>query len=59
MTARMRRVNQSVREVLSDSLTGLNDPRIRLITITGVDTTPDLRQATVYVSVLGSERRRR
>ena len=59
MSARMRRVNQSLREVLSDSLGGLNDPRIRLVTITGVDTTPDLRQATVFVSVLGSERRRR
>jgi ribosome-binding factor A len=59
MSGRMRRVNQSLREVLSDSLGGLNDPRIRLVTITGVDTTPDLRQATVFVSVLGSERRRR
>ena len=59
MSGRMRRVNQALREVLSDSLGGLNDPRIRLVTITGVDTTPDLRQATVFVSVLGSERRRR
>jgi ribosome-binding factor A len=59
MTARMRRVNESVREVLSDSLIGLNDPRIRLVTITGVETTPDLRQATVFVSVLGPERRQR
>src|SRR6185503_17368030 len=32
--------------------------RIGFITVTGVDTSTDLRQATVYVSVLGSERKR-
>jgi ribosome-binding factor A len=44
--------------VLSEELVELNDPRIRLVTITAVDTSPDLGQARVYVSVLGSERRR-
>jgi ribosome-binding factor A len=54
--ARMRRVNEAVREVLSSQLAlGLKDPRIGFVTVTGVDTSPDLRAARVYVSVLGSE----
>jgi ribosome-binding factor A len=59
MTERMRRVNESVRQVLAESLPDLKDPRIGLVTVTGVDTTPDLRQATVFISVLGSSRKRR
>jgi len=55
----MRRVNESVRQVLAEALPELKDPRIGLVTVTGVDTTPDLRRATVYVSVLGSARKRR
>ena len=58
MSGRMRRVNEALREVLSEGLGALKDPRIGFVTITGVDTSPDLRQATVYVSVLGSERKR-
>jgi ribosome-binding factor A len=54
----MRRVNESVRQVLAEAVGSLKDPRIGLVTITGVDTTPDLRHARVFVSVLGSERRR-
>jgi ribosome-binding factor A len=59
MSERMRRVNESVRQVLADALPELKDPRIGLVTVTGVDTAPDLRHATVYVSVLGSGRKRR
>lgn len=55
----MRRVNESVRQVLAEALPELKDPRIGLVTVTGVDTTPDLRHATVFVSVLGSTRKRR
>ena len=58
MTERMRRVNESIREVLAESLGELKDPRIGFVTITGVDTSTDLRQARVYVSVLGSKRKR-
>jgi len=58
MTERMRRVNESVRQVLAEALPELKDPRIGLVTVTGVDTSPDLRQAVVYVSVLGSEKKR-
>jgi len=54
--ARMRRVNEAVREVVSAHIAGdLKDPRIGFVTVTGVDTSPDLRHARVYVSVLGSE----
>ena len=58
MSDRMRRVNAAVREVLSEAVGELKDPRIGFVTVTGVQTTPDLRQAVVYVSVLGSERKR-
>lgn len=55
----MRRVNESVRQVLAEALPELKDPRIGLVTVTGVDTATDLRHATVYVSVLGSTRKRK
>jgi ribosome-binding factor A len=55
----MRRVNEAVREVLSARIAeGLNDPRIGFVTLTSVDTSPDLRHARVYVSVLGDEAER-
>jgi ribosome-binding factor A len=54
----MRKVNELLREVLSESLLDLKDPRIGFVTITAVRTSTDLRQATVYVSVLGSKRKR-
>ena len=54
----MRRVDEAVHQVLAEAIRELKDPRIGFATVTGVRTTPDLRQATVYVSVLGSERRR-
>src|SRR5947208_5716345 len=59
MPDRMRRVNESVRELLSEAVLELKDPRIGFVTITGVQTSPDLRQATVFVSVLGSEKKRK
>ena len=54
----MRRVNESVRQVLSESVGDLKDPRIGFVTITGVETSPDLRHAKVFVSVLGSAKKR-
>jgi ribosome-binding factor A len=54
----MRRVNESVRQVLSEAVGELKDPRIGFVTVTGVETSPDLRQARVYVSVFGSEESR-
>jgi ribosome-binding factor A len=58
MTERMRRVNESLREVLAASVLELKDPRIGFVTVTGVETSPDLRHARVFVSVLGSETKR-
>jgi ribosome-binding factor A len=55
-SGRMRRVNEAMREVLSDVLTkDVKDPRVGFVTITDVKTSPDLRHARVYVSVLGEE----
>src|SRR2546421_3223135 len=54
----MRRVNEAVREVVSQGLGELKDPRIGFVTVTGVETSPDLRHARVFVSVLGSESKR-
>jgi ribosome-binding factor A len=58
MTERMRRVNEAVRETLAEAIGELKDPRIGFVTITAVKTSTDLRQARVYVSVLGNERKR-
>ena len=55
----MRRVNEAVREVVSEGVGELKDPRIGFVTVTGVETSPDLRHARVFVSVLGSEAKRK
>ena len=53
-TERMRRVNEVMREVIGDSIASdLEDPRIGFVTVTAVETSPDLRSARVFVSVLG------
>jgi len=54
--SRMRRVDEAVRAVLSDAITQeIKDPRVGFVTVTAVKTSPDLRHARVYVSVLGDE----
>ena len=58
MSERMRRVNESIRQVLSEAVPELKDPRIGFVTVTGVNTAADLRHAVVFVSVLGSEKKR-
>jgi ribosome-binding factor A len=55
----MARVNEVVREALADSLERLSDPRLGLVTVTGVDVSADLRHATVYYSSLEAARRPR
>ena len=58
---RMRRVDEAIREVLSDSLGpagDLQDPRIGFVTVTDVKTSADLRHARVYVTVLGNDKQR-
>jgi ribosome-binding factor A len=51
----MRRVDEAVREVLGEAVThDLKDPRVGFVTVTEVRTSPDLRQARVFVSVFGT-----
>jgi ribosome-binding factor A len=54
---RSLRVNQVLRQVLAEELERLADAdeRLRLVTVTAVDTTPDLRHATVYLSSLSED----
>ena len=55
----MRRVNEVLREVIGAAIASdLNDPNIGFVTVTSVETSPDLRSAKVFVSVLGSEEER-
>ena len=49
---RIARVNEVVRETLAEEVERLSDPRLGLVTITGVDVSPDLRHATIYYSAL-------
>ena len=55
MGHRLLKVNESIKEILSSVITseGLKDPRVGFVTVTGVETSPDLRYAKVFVSVLG------
>jgi ribosome-binding factor A len=56
--ARMRRVDEALREVVAATVSELADPRLGFVTVTGVETSPDLRTAKVYVSVLGDSTER-
>ena len=53
---RMRRVNEALKEIIGSALAGdIKDPRIGFVTLTGVDTAPDLSHAKVYFSVYGKK----
>lgn len=54
----MRRVDEAVRQVLSEEIPRLKDPRVGFVTVTGVKITSDLEHAQVWVSVYGTERQR-
>ena len=56
MGHRLLKINESIKETLSSVITveGLKDPRVGFVTVTGVETSSDLRHAKVFVSVLGS-----
>jgi ribosome-binding factor A len=52
----MRRVNEALKEIIGSALSQqLKDPRIGFVTLTGVDTAPDLSRAKVFVSVYGKQ----
>lgn len=52
---RMPKVNSTLREVLADEVERMNDSRLEMVSITGVETAPNLRHAIVYIDALGSE----
>ena len=52
---RTDRVNELLREVLADEVSRIDDEQLSLLSVTGVDTEPDLRHATVYLSSLPDE----
>lgn len=56
--SRMARVNEVVREVVALELERLSDERIGFVTLSSVVVTSDLRHATAYYSVLGTEEER-
>ena len=54
---RIGRINEEIQRELAELIRQLKDPRVQtLISITRVDTTPDLRYAKVYISVLDEAR---
>ena len=55
---RMRRVDEAVKQVLSEAIPTLKDPRIGFVTVTAVETSSDLDHAKVWLSVFGNERQR-
>ena len=59
MTRRTDRMSDLVRAELSELiLREIKDPRIRLVSLTGVEVTSDLRRAVVRVSALGDDAQR-
>lgn len=55
MSQRMRRVNAILKEAIAAEVADLKDPRLGFVTVTDVDTAPNLRHATVFYSVIGSD----
>jgi ribosome-binding factor A len=57
---RPERVGQMVQQLLGERFArGMRDPRIGLVTITGVKMSPDLREARVYWTVHGDPEQRK
>ncbi len=54
---RIGRINEEIQRELSSLMRSLKDPRLQsgLLTITHVDTTPDLRFSKIFVSALNKE----
>jgi ribosome-binding factor A len=55
---RMRRVDEAMKQVLSEAIPTLKDPRIGFVTVTAVETSRDLDHAKVWLSVFGSDKQR-
>jgi ribosome-binding factor A len=56
---RTDRVGEEFREILAEEIPRLKDPRVGFVTITGVNVSPDLRQAVVFYTVMGEDADRR
>jgi ribosome-binding factor A len=52
---RMSKVNSTVREVLAEEIERMSDSRLEMVSVTAVETAPNLRHAIVYVDVLDKE----
>ncbi|MGY4689864.1 30S ribosome-binding factor RbfA [Salibacterium sp. K-3] len=53
---RADRVGEQIKKEMADILAReVKDPRVQFVTVTGVDVTGDLQQASVFVTVLGNE----
>jgi ribosome-binding factor A len=51
----MLKVNSTLREVLAEEIERMSDSRLEMVSITGVETSPNLRHAVVYIDVLGDD----
>jgi ribosome-binding factor A len=55
-TRRRERVSERIHHEISDLLQNeIRDPRLAYVTVTGVEISPDLQLATVFVSALGDD----
>ncbi len=53
---RLLKAGEAIREVVSMAiLTEIRDPRVKNVTVTGVEVAPDMREAKVSVSIMGNE----
>lgn len=53
---RLLKAAEAIREVVASAIvTEIRDPRIRDVTVVGVEVTPDMREAKVFVSVMGDD----
>lgn len=54
---RAQRVGEQIKKELSDLIMReMKDPRVSFVTVTGVDVTGDLQQATAYVTIYGNDK---
>jgi ribosome-binding factor A len=60
MSRRLLKAAAAIREVVSMAiLTELRDPRVKMVTVVGVDVAPDMKSAKVQVSIMGDEKEQR
>ena len=57
MSRRLLKAAEAIRSVVSMAiLTDLRDPRVKNVTVVGVEVLPDMKSAKVYVSIMGSDK---